>query len=187
MANTTITISAGSGDCWCNKPSIGTFDNSGADLKVGGEGSVGDDVQTWIPFVITFKKTIVSATLRLIATGGSVGDPSVRIGCEAADNPAAPVSLADLRARVMTSSFYDVTAGTNSVGATVDFDVTNAVQEVLNRAGFVPNNTLAIYIQDLVSGSAQHRHYAAVEHATYSEPKLLITIPYFLPRSGAVI
>lgn len=189
MANRTITISTNAGDCWCNKPAIGTFDATSGTLQVGGEGSIGDDVQTWIPFSVPLQKNrvIVSATLRLIAIGGSVGDPSVRIGCEAADNPANPTTLADLRARVMTSAFSDTTAGSNSVGATIDFDVTAAVQEVLNRAGWVASNTLAVKFEDLVSGSAQHRQYASFENTTYNEPQLLITFQDFMNRGGGII
>jgi hypothetical protein len=187
--NRTVTLSTNAGDCWCNKPSIGTFDSGSGTLQVGGEGTIGDDVQTWIPFIVPIQKnrTIVSATFRVIAIGGSVGDPSIRIGCEAADNPAAPTSLSDLRARVMSSSFTDTTAGSNSVGAVIDYNVTGSVQEILNRAGWSPSNTMAIKFEDLVSGSAQHRQYASFENTTYNEPQLLITYQIFIPGNASLV
>lgn len=184
---TTLTISAGSGDCWCNKPAIGTFDATSGTLNVGGEGSIGDEVSTWIPFRVPLGqgKQIASAALRVICIGGSVGDPAIILGCEDADNPSTPTDLTDLRARVMTSAQYAINAITEAVGTERDYDVTLAVQEVLDRAGWTHDNTMAVYIQDAVSGSAQFCQWASFENATYNEPKLVITFAGgFIPRGA---
>src|SRR5690242_1177013 len=100
---TTRVISANAGDCYCNKPAVGTFDSTGQHLYIGAEGTSGDDVTTWIPFNVPLvnAKPITSATLRLTASEAGSFSVDVNMGCEAADSPANPVSLTDLRARVM--------------------------------------------------------------------------------------
>lgn len=190
MSNRTISISALSGDCWCNKPSIGTFDNTGADLYVGGTGSSGDEIKTWIPFVIPLPKNkpIISAYLQVVATGTDAFNPcDVYMGCEAADNPAAPVSQADLWARALTTSYNAFSIDAETAGETYYYDITSSVQEILNRAGWSPSNTLAVFVIDAVSGSARWRRWAALEHGSYTEPRLVLTFPYFVPRGGALI
>lgn len=187
MANRTLTISTTAGDCWTNKPSIGTFDSTSGDLYVAGTSGATDDIKTWIPFVVPLpkNKVIVSATLRVVATGTDTFACNGVFGCEAADNPSAPVSHADLWARTMTTANSTLAIPIETVGVSYDFDVTAAVQEVLNRAGWANSNTLAVFITDPLS-SVRWRRWASFENATYTEPQLLITSEYFLPQ-GSVI
>lgn len=188
MTNKTYTISATSGDCYCSKPGTGLFDGASSDLYVAGNGDPNEEFKTWIPFTVPFpkNKTIVSATLRVVATGTDAFAKSVYFGCEAADNPSAPVSNADLQARVMTTANTLIAVPVETVGVAYDFDVTAAAQEILNRAGWAVNNTMAVFV-GFGTASARWRRWASVENATYAEPKLIIVAQAFVPSGGMVI
>lgn len=187
MTNKTFTISANSGDCWTNRPADPTFENTTGNLYVAGTGGGSDNIKTWIPFTVPLpkNKTIVSATLRVVATGTDTFATDAYFGCEAADNPSAPVSHADLWARTLTTANSLLSIPVETVGVSYDFDITPAVQEVINRAGWAVNNTLAVFVVDNLQ-NARWRRWASVEHATYAEPKLLITAPVFVPAGTMV-
>lgn len=187
----TLTISAGAGDCYCNKPSVGTFDSTGQHLYLGGEGSSGDDVTTWIPFIVPVAngKIITSATLRLTASENGVNAFSVdvRIGCEAADTPANPTSVTDLRARVMSAANIALDLGAWTLGVAYTYDVTAALQEIINRPGWPSGGVIAVLITDEVSANARYRRAASLENVTYTEPQLVLTYPSFVPRGGGAV
>lgn len=187
--NKTVTLSAGSGDAWASKPVNGLFSSTGTELPMGGIGVTNDEAFTWVPFPncpIGKGKTITSATLKVTATQtvGS-GTLTVYIGCEAADNPAAPTTLADLRARVLTAAFTTAGVGPYTAGTQYTYDITAAVQEIINRSGFAMGNTIAVYIQTSITTNAS-RPFASSENGTYTPPKLEIVVPYFVPSGDGL-
>lgn len=189
MTSRTLLLTTTAGDCWASKTSVGLFDNTSDFMYLAGGPSTGDDPWDWIPFVVQLAqgKAISSATLKLTSVDTRGTSCEARFGCDAANSPAAPVSNADLRARTLTTAYNDITMPSMSTGVTYDFDVTAPVQEILNRPGWVPGNTLAILIQDLVQGNNNQRRVASFEHATLTKPQLQLVFPYSVPIGGMLI
>lgn len=186
MGSITRVISTTAADCWGDKD--GNFDNTSDSMFVGGTTVQGADPRDWIPFSVPFakNKTIISATLSVVATGTNSTGVDIRIGCEAANNPAAPITAADLRGRAMTTAYTDFTLANYTAGTEYTYDVTAAIQELINRAGWVAGNTAAILVFDLVQGNTNRRQWATYEHATYHEPQLTIVAPYQLAVAGGM-
>ena len=135
------------------------------------------DTRTWIPFVVNIPqgKTIISATLRWVATDTRTENFNVSFSCEAADNASAPASAAALYAKARTA-FTTVTVPDYTDGVEYSNSVTAAVQAVISRAGWVSGNTLAVMVDNDTASAFQRREVAAFEHATYSEPMLDIVV-----------
>jgi hypothetical protein len=170
---TTLNISDGTGDCWC--ANTGGFDNTATSLY-NGKGAV-NIYKAWMPFVVTLPKLgIVSATLKVIAFQNDSGTTcKLKIGCEAADNPAAPVSQAQLDARTLTTDYTtDNNVAAWTIGTEYTWDITTAVQEILNRAGWASGQTMAVLIHDNGSSANAQRVISSSEHLTYTEPILSI-------------
>lgn len=191
MATKTLTLSTTNANTYALKNNA-IYDGVAGDLYLGGDPGLSNaNVNTWIPFFgIPFPKgkLITSATIYWIASNTNAQLIDVNIGCEAADNAVAPVGGADLNARALTTAFtnYVISAGWTA-GVQYSFDVTAAVQEILNRTGWSVGNALAVFIKDNNTGGTNRRTIAANQHATYQEPLLQIVYPYFVPRLGGVI
>ena len=170
------TLFTNADDCWSNDGG-GGFYNTLDNITIGNN-SVNDfPVTAWLPFIVNLSKNqvIISATLKVVAVQADTSTIHVKFGCEAADNPPAPTTKEDLEARVQTAAYlsYDSNAAW-VIGTEYTFDITSAVQEVLNRAGWTPQNTLAVLIKDNGTGADNVRAFAATENATYAEAILEI-------------
>ena len=181
--SSTLTLSAGSGDCWAD--TAGNFDSTDTNLFIGATDISDRSPRTWIPFTVNLSKgtTVLSATLTLIASATSSSVTStIRVGCEAADNPSTPTTKADLFARSMTAAYGDVTLLQYINGSSYPYDVTSAVQEVLNRSGWVYGNTLAVMIWDV--DTTDKTHQVTSNEGGANKPVLSITVPSYVPRGG---
>jgi hypothetical protein len=94
--------------------------------------------------------TITSAVLTLTpsATYSSPGVIAINIGCQAADNPttftSSPGNL-NTTARPRTTAFTGPTSIKSvTAGTAINFTITSAVQEVINRAGFASGNAIVV-------------------------------------------
>lgn len=174
---------SGAGDCWGNTG--GDFDNTDTNLYIGGfAGGTLNNVTTWIPFTVADlpKNTVItSATLRFVSTITRTNDVLMRLGCEAADNPSAPTNNGDLLGRTQTSAFTDDTITGWVTGTPFELDVTSAVQEILNRAGWAVGNTMAILIKDNGTELDNRGRIASYENVTYDKPQLIIVVNSFIP------
>ena len=135
----------------------------------------------WLPFVVNLSRgqVITSATLKVVAVQNDTSYSCyVKIGCEDADNLSAPTTKEDLEARVLTDAYLSFYPGNPVadfvVGEEETFDITSAVQEVLDRAGWTPQNTLAVLIKDNNSAVEAVRVFASTENTTYTEAILEI-------------
>jgi len=180
----TLTLSAGTGDCYAD--STGTFDSTATEIYL--VSGAGVEQRTWIPFTVNLSRNevVISATLKLIAsfTSGAIAD-NVVFGCEAADNPANPTTKADLFARSMSAATYTNSIGQYVSGTTYNYDVTNAVQEIIQRAGWVSGNTLAAFTK--WTGFGPHPKRYTSNEGGANKPVLEIVVYGFLPRSGGMI
>lgn len=181
----TFTFSAGAGDCW-GSSATGVVDTD-TNAYLGRENG-SSKVRDWIPFTVNLPKSLVitSATLKVIATVNRSDFVSVFMGCEDADNPTMPTDWSDILGRSLTSGFTAVEVDAYTNGDEHTYDITTAVQEILNRAGWAPGNTMAVLIIDDATPSGAWRRFATLEHATFAEPKLEIVFPSFIPRMGMV-
>jgi hypothetical protein len=89
-----------------------------------------------------------------------------------------------LNARTLTTAYNNATLAAYTLGTEYTYDVTTAVQEVLDRAGFIAGNTLAILVHDNGSSANQLRNWASYENTTYTEP--ILQIVYNSPAGIAI-
>jgi len=183
---TTYTYSTNANDSYATV--AGPLDSSNTILYLGGHNVYSNgDTRTWIPFVVNIPQgtEIVSATLRWVAVDTRTEDFNINIACEAADNASTPADRAALFAKSLTTG---VTAAVpdHTTGVEYSNDVTAAVQAVLDRAGWVSGNTLAIIVDDASATGFQRREIAAFENSTYAEPMLDIVVNY-IPKGAGLI
>jgi hypothetical protein len=86
----------------------------------------------------------------------------------------------------MTTAFSEITPVNYVQGTQYSYDVTAAVQEIVNRAGWAAGNTLAILVTDVVQGNTNRRQIATFESDSFAEPTLTIVAPYFLPPGTGI-
>lgn len=179
-----LTFSAGVDDDYGNS---GIGMNPGTTQAwVGMIDTFGSAVRNWIPFTVNLPRmTIISATLAWVASTNKSGTIAFDIGCEAADNPTVPLTGSNLMSRVQTTAKTNVSPVSYVAGTTYSYDITTAVQEVLNRSGWAYGNTLAVLVVGSVD--AHGRLIATVENATYTEPQLTIVFNSYVPRGGNLI
>ena len=171
---TTISYTATTDDCYgTTQPG---FDKTGATLYIGNTSASDYPAKAWIPFTVTVNNAtqITSATLKMRAESNRTGSVIVIVGCEDADNPSVPANWGGLDGRTMTTAHTDHTPAAWTSGTEYTVDVTTAVQEVLDRVGWVSGQTLAILIIDNGSTANLVRGIASSEHATIAESILEI-------------
>lgn len=184
MSASTLDFSCNAGDCWGS--STGFFDNTGSDVWLLDSGGV--ETRSWIPFTVNLSKgtSIISATLKLIAsTTSGVSSDTVTFGCEAANNPANPASQADLFARAFTAATYGYSIGQYVLGTTYTYNITNAVQEILNRAAWAKGNVMAILTE--WTGSGPHPKEFVSNEGGANKAVLEILVNSLVPRGSGLI
>src|SRR5690606_26511877 len=124
--------------------------------------------------------TITSATLTVYgystySTGSTI---SVIAACQAADNAAA---LAATSGNFNTTNRPRTTANSGAknlqsvtAGAAYTFDMTTAVQEIVNRAGWSSGNAIVVLIDNNGSASSEWQELESYNHSTSLAPKLQI-------------
>jgi hypothetical protein len=171
-----LTISTNENDCWGQLGAGTNFSSTSTELRIGKGVNYG--LRSWIPFVVPLPKEqiIKTATLQVYASSAQTGDIcNIKVGCEKADNPAAPGSYSDLQDRIMTDAYVTASALAHWVaGDLKTFDATTPVQEILNRTGWVSGNTLAVMLDNNGSDASAFRYMASYEHLIYTEPVLVI-------------
>jgi len=143
----------------------------------------GSAYRSWYRFqnaTIPAGATITSAKLQFQARVSSYNDVitcNVRIHFEGADNPSAPSDLSNLTGRSLTTEYTDW----NNIGAWSDDtwydspDITDALQEVIDRGGWESGNALVAHVLDNSSTSfAARRVWDRVSGSSYPA-KLVVT------------
>ncbi len=111
--------------------------------------------------------TINSATLHTHITGDT-GDTDARFYCEKADDPSVPSSLSDFTGRYGTGNYEVHSLGSNvNDGDDWAWDVTDEVQDVVDRSGFSSGNNIGLFIVE--DGSATGYKSWGEEGNTYLE------------------
>jgi hypothetical protein len=176
----------GPGDCYILDPT--TFVNDSTTYSIGnytvvmGDWSNSYPYKVWIPFVVDIAKDTVIrlATLSVVATSNGDSDGgvlSIRVGCENAGDALAPSDFNDVNLRPLSDGYVvsvleDISVWT--AGTTYTYDITTAVQSVLNDDDWVTGNTLAVIFLDYGSERDVNVSIASFENTTYTAPTLVI-------------
>jgi hypothetical protein len=105
--------------------------------------------------------TIVSAYLRVKAHWTESGVPcDVKVYGNDVDNAVAPLNKAQADLLTLTTNFDNVTLPIFFANTWYIIDCTQAVQEVVNRLGWVPLNALQIIIKDNTPPTGQYQRQA---------------------------
>lgn len=178
-------IYCGSGDCWADKD--GNFSATGNELYViDSPGVTNANVRTWIPFTVPLRNvTINQAYITIRPNGSQTGSGTIRFSCEAADNPSTPSSAADLNGRSLSTFSADILIGNWTADTEYTYQIDNPVQETVQRAGWNPNNTMAVIIDDVDFGDNQRSIYSFEGNPTY---RAYLTINYtdFTPVATSI-
>jgi len=179
-----IVIDANSGDQWCTHNGV-LYDTSTEQLRFGNGNTNTDasyNTSVWIPFTVNLPqgKKITKAELIITCRTTHSGAPTCPFACEDADNPSVPSTASDLDNRVATSAYTSYGLSVVS-GTTYRYDITAAVQEVLDRAGWLAGNTLAVFIKT-ISGTDDIAEFASSRNTSYDTPQLEIEHHGFSPK-----
>ena len=175
---TTVNISTATGDLYGR--AVGpVLDNSGGTIELGKIAS--DPCKAWIPFVVPLLNStvLVSATLKLVANTSRSGTTGkLRFGCVAVDDASAPGTWAALNALTMTTAYTDDdSVAAQTAGVEYTWNITTAVQEIINRAGWASGNTIGVLIFENGGDNATQRTLASYDNETYTEP--ILSIDYY--------
>ena len=186
----TLVVSCNSTDCWANKNS--NFGNSEDYLYIIDDPAVSNsNVRNWIPFTIPLRGSAVINTVYLTVTiyaNSSAGGGTMTIGCEAADNPSAPIDAADLNGRTVTTFTASGSVGTNWTALdTFTWQMDNPFAEVIARSGWRPGNTLAVILYESGIGDGTRQIYSSRGAAGAYKAYLTIDYTDFIPRSGGLV
>ena len=171
----TITVNTTAGDCWGSP--YPEFYDAGDNIAVGNDASSSNSLKAWVPFVVSLPRftVVTAATLKVVSYNAQSGTTvNVKWGCEAADNPAAPTTWDTLNARVMSAAYLTGVLPAWADAEICTFDVKDAVQETLNRAGWVLGNTLAVLFFDNGSDLIAYRNFYSAEGSGTDLAKLEI-------------
>lgn len=126
--------------------------------------------------------TITSALLKMTAASTySAGANVIKftVSCQDDDSPNAfatsEANDLDVASRPRTTANSVITATSVTGGTTYDWDITSAVQEVVNRAGWAAGNEIVVIVEshaDTTTGEWQD--YYAFDHASGQEPQLFL-------------
>jgi hypothetical protein len=125
--------------------------------------------------------TLTSAILTLKAQASYTGPTTLKVNvyCEDVDDSAALSSNIDTRTLTTAFTNWDIHAVTAETDYTVD--ITSAVQEVINRAGWASGNDLTVLIKNDTSPLSEWQDFHSYDTGTTKAAKLVITY-----GSGAV-
>lgn len=168
----------------------GQFQTLSSPTDYHGMGSYIDELalgmKSWIAFTVNESQgaSVISATLKLTCSETrSRRTVNVKMGCQSYSYSTpllAPTTYNDMNSRVLTNSvsYFSTSNGTIAdwvLNTGYDFDITGAVQEILNKPSWVSGSTMAVMIHNNGSTANMDREFWAATNATQAyEPRLTI-------------
>jgi hypothetical protein len=175
---TPLEIVAGADDCWL-KQGIMTFNKTNETLEFGNVSVNNYPTKVWIPFVVALAQgqAIVSAKLYLTASElDETTGCKVKMGCDSTVQATAPTSYTELNILTMYGKFLSVEFESWSANTQYAYDITDAVQEILDDASWTSSSTLGVLIFDNASEENIDRTSYSADYGTSGKrPKLIIT------------
>lgn len=120
--------------------------------------------------------TVLTSAILTVKGEGTYTGPGtmiVNVHCDDADNaPTFGAGAAQITSRALTTAFtaFDIHIVADETDYSVN--ITSAVQEVIDRAGFVANNAIAVIAVDSTSPSAEWNEYHSYDGDPAKAPKL---------------
>jgi len=168
-----------------------SFNNNVITLSVGNSGIIASLYARWTNIAIPQNTTILAAKIQYKAYANQSSTTCrTRIYFNDADDAANPTDATDYNNKVVTTAYTDWTIGTWTEGEWYDTpDLTDEVQEVINREGWESGNAMMVLHKNNGSDSSAVRTiYSYDQTGNVSGPKLLITydIRYYKTLTSAV-
>ena len=134
----------------------------------------------WIPFVVQQNalQLISSATISLTYATSRISDTTrVKVGCENLANSPEPATYAEMNMKAMTlwQNRDQIISKFWTPDTVYTFNITGAVQEVLNKATWVAGNTMGILIFN--DGSTNDISKSFYGNSVGKRPVLKIDVP----------
>lgn len=168
-----VAVNSGADDYYASPPS---FFDAGGSVRIGGSAAVPQTAGVLFRDIsIPAGAVIQTAFVRFIGHATDTRDGNDIIHLEDADDPTNPTSYSDVNSRVRTTASVTWVAASPVAGVQIDTpDFTAAMQEVVDRAGWMDGNNVHVLI-DRVSGNndvqlaSYEGIYAPAElHVTYA-------------------
>lgn len=178
MAIITRSVAAGADDA--QEDNDGTdFNGTGAQLFNQSSSNPASERSTAIRFqnIQIPKNALILAATVTVDVVPSIGDdePEFRIHCHDVDNSPDFVTSADVASRTLTSAFTHWSGTNIGSGLKTSPDFKAAVQEVINRAGWVAGNALTVIFRAGDFALLDQFQYYAFEHATGTPASISIS------------
>jgi hypothetical protein len=179
----TFQVSASTDDCTVDTDNA-TIDLTDGSISNGYISSLGIHTELGLRFTgvhIPRGAKINSAYLTLVAYSTLSGACIATIRGEASDNPSTFSTYSDFANRPRTTAYTNWTMPNTTAGTAYNSpDISNIIQEIVNRAGWQPGNALVIFI----SGGANYRDWYSYDgNATYAA-KLTVDFTVLVADEG---
>jgi len=180
----TFQVSASGDDCYVTAETQ-AISLTGTSVNVGYNSTLEETYHTGLRFTnvgIPRGAKINSAYLTLVAYIGQTAAATARIKGEASDNAATFSTYSDFAGRPRTSAYVDWAMPSTTSGASYNTpDISNIIQEIVNRAGWNPGNALVIFLE-FYSGA--WRAWYSYDGDPTKAARLTVTFTVLLDDSG---
>jgi hypothetical protein len=172
-------------------------------------GYIGQSLLSWIRFPgvdIAQGTELTSAKLKVRASGSDGGALDVNVYCNAVDDAVAPTNYTEAAALSKTTAYAAWTVPSFTSGNDYEIDITAAVQEIIDREGFSPDNAIMVLIDDGDGAYRRFRHVdvtpatLTIDYATASQtvevpsanltlsiPTGILIVPMFAPAASLTL
>lgn len=156
-ATTGLTIVASGDDGGWHNTSTGFFSVAGTPIRLGDASATDADRNAWLRFLnldVPPGATILTATLKLTATGVSGTIPQLKVDAEKNVNPAAPTTRTIVNAKTHTTANVLWTPASWGVGSVQSSpSLVTILQEIVNQAGWIRGNPIQFFVLDNQAGN----------------------------------
>lgn len=158
----------------------GVFSNNSTVLHMGWINSTNRSIDTFARFAnVTVPKNaeIVNAFVTFVGVSGSIEVVNLRVQAVSSDNAAAPTTYAIVEGATRTTAFTDWNGVSGfSSGVPINTpNISNVIQEIVNRPGWNSGNAIVIYAQDnLSTQNSAFRSAYSYDGLPANAPKLQI-------------
>jgi hypothetical protein len=174
-----IEIVGGTTDCGLHQNDSGWFRSDSNYLELGNVSVNNKPAKVWIPFTVptlTQGQQIVSAKLYLTASESDSSVCKVKIGCDKNITAVAPTNYDALNILTIYGTFTSATFENWTTDTQYSYDITDAVQEIIDDADWETGFVLGILIFNNGSALNADRTCYSGDYTTSSKrPKLIIT------------
>jgi hypothetical protein len=179
----TFQVSASTDDCDITYETE-SINLTGTGIRNGYNSSLDENYQLGLRFTgvhIPRGAKINSAYLTLVAHTSRTGTCDATIKGEASDNPSTFSTYSDFINRPRTTAYTTWSMPNTTAGTAYNSpDISNIIQEIVNRAGWQPGNALVIFI----SGGDNYRSWYSYDGSAANAAKLTVDFTVLVQDEG---